>query len=301
MHTLKVSVVIPVFNNLNFTKACLKNLYLQKNSLPKHSQLNIVLVDDGSTDGTFDWVKDNYPEVQIIRGDGSLWWSGGVNLGTRFALEQLKTDFVLWWNNDIVCADHYFESLFSILRTKDAKIIVGSKIFVLGQDVIWGMGGKFDPKKGTKFMYGERKPDSEEFKKTITVDWFPGMGTCFHKSVYEKIGYVDEINFPQYHGDSDFTFRAKKAGFNLIAFPELIIYNDNSNTGTKHSNSFRKLYLSITGIKSNYNLKKNILFLKKHSASPRAYLLLLRKYFRYIGGFLKWKLMSWVGIKKGLQ
>ena len=73
--------------------------------------------------------------------------------------------------------------------------------------------------------------DSELLNEKIECDWLPGMGTVTHKSVYEKIGMLDEIRFPQYHGDSDFTLRAKKRGYKIIVYPDLKIYNDNRNTG----------------------------------------------------------------------
>lgn len=292
---------MPVFNGLSYTKKCLKALYEQKNICALKNQNNlvhIIIVDDGSSDGTTDWIITNYPEVHIVYGDGKLWWSGGINKGVAYALDNLKSDYILWWNNDIIPRNDYFLQLFDIIENYPKDVLIGSKIFVLNQDIIWGMGGKFDPYNGIKFMYGEQTPDNENFSKPLEVDWFPGMGTTIHRSVFEKIGFLDEINFPQYHGDSDFTFRAKKAGFRLMVFPELNIYNDNTNTGLIHQSSIRKLIHSLKSIKSNYNIRKDFLFYKKHSTSIMAYHVLLNKYFRYIGGFLKWQLFELFGIKK---
>jgi GT2 family glycosyltransferase len=261
-------------------------------------KISIIVIDDGSTDGTYDWISNNYPDIHILKGDGNLWWSGSINMGCKYAIDNLNADFVLWWNNDILCSDDYFSQLCHILSSHEENYIIGSKILRLHDKLIWGMGGKFDPNTGKKFMYGERQPDSEYFAKPFNVDWFPGMGTCIHRCVFESIGYLDAESFPQYHGDSDFTFRACKFGFNLMAFPQLIIYNDVSNTGIHHGSSFKYLWASLTNIKSNYNIKKNLVFLKKHATSTRAYLPLLRKYFKYVGGFFKWKLLELIGVKK---
>jgi GT2 family glycosyltransferase len=297
MKALSLSIIIPVFNNLSYTRKCLQNLDILTAGIIDHKIFTVV-VDDGSTDGTSEWIKDNHPEVYLLKGNGSLWWSGGINMGVRFALTDLKTDYILWWNNDILATDDYFKNLFEILKLNDDYSIIGSKIFILNKNVIWGMGGKFDARKGTRFMYGEQAADSDQFKNPFEVDWFPGMGTTIHRSVFEKTGYLDEKNFPQYHGDSDFTFRAKKAGFKLIAHPSLVLYNDNTNTGLKHQGSFINLYKSLTSIKSNYNIKKDIQFFNIHARSPIAYKILLNKYLRYIGGFFKWKLLGTVGLKK---
>lgn len=294
-----ISLIIPVFNNLDFTKKCLKNLSGQLSRFSQNAEsVKIIIVDDGSTDGTSSWVLNNYPNVEVLSGDGNLWWSGGINKGMRFAIDALKTDYILWWNNDILSDAAYFENLFQLIKSHPENVIFGSKIFFLGKELIWGMGGRFEPKKGVKYMYGQGKRDGLEFGKPLDVDWFPGMGTCFHSSIINKIGFLDEKNFPQYHGDSDYTFRAKKAGFQLIAFPQLIIYNDKSSSGIVHEGSIKKLFSSVTSIRSNFNINKNILFLKKHATSPVAYLPLLKKYIKYFGGFIKWKLLGLIGKKK---
>lgn len=294
-----VAIIIPVFNGLEYTMLCLKTLselILDTNFYTY--DFKIVIVDDGSTDGTANWIKKEFPSVHLKFGNGSLWWSGGINKGVSYALNQMKAEYILWWNNDIQPTETYFEELVKILDKQGSDVIVGSKIFILNSNLIWGMGGKFDPNSGLRHMYGEQQNDSEFYNRSLEVDWFPGMGTTIHKKVFDQIGLLDEKNFPQYHGDSDFTFRAKQAGFKLIAFPQLVLYNDNSNTGLKHNNKFSGLFKTLTNTKSNYNLMKDIAFYKKHRNSMKAYLPLINKYGRYIGGFYKWKVYNFFGIKK---
>ncbi len=299
MNDIRLSIVVPVFNGIAYTKKCLKSLYQLKDASGKISkQVDIIIVDDGSKDGTSDYIKMHYPEVHLVYGNGGLWWGGGVNKGMKYAVETLNSDYILWWNNDILPQDDYLEQLFSIIETHPRDVVIGSKIFVLNNDLLWGMGGKFDPVSGSRFMYGEKQPDGASYQRSFEVDWFPGMGTSMHRNVIEKIGYVDETRFPQYHGDSDFTFRAKKEGFRLIAFPQLVIYNDNTNTGLIHKGSARKLYQSLTSIKSNFNIRKDFAFYRKHARSHRAYYPLWSKYFRYIGGFTKWSVLGLAGIKR---
>lgn len=294
-----ISLIIPVFNGLKYTQKCLNKIHALINSTPDLTfSVHVVVVDDGSKDGTSEWISTHHPDVHRVYGDGGLWWSGGINKGVDYALNTLNSDYILWWNNDILPRDDYFSQLFSLLEKQPHEVLIGSKIFVLNRDVIWGMGGRFDPRSGARYMFGEQAPDSEEFTLPFEVDWFPGMGTTIHRSVFEKIGYLDEERFPQYHGDSDYTFRAKKAGFKLMVFPQLVISNDVANTGLKHQGSIKFLYQSLTGIKSNYNLEKDIWFYRKHSNSPKAYLPLFNKYFRYVGGFLKWSFLGLVGIRK---
>ncbi|MFO7977565.1 MAG: hypothetical protein R6U64_02795 [Bacteroidales bacterium] len=150
-------------------------------------------------------------------------------------------------------------------------------------------------------MYGERQQDDARYQKAFVVDWLPGMGTTVHRSVIDTIGYLDEHNFPQYHADSDYSLRAKSAGFQIMVFPELVIFNDNTNTGLFHQNSYSRLFQSLTSIKSIYGFKKDLRFLQTHSTSYRAYLPFARKYFKYIGGFLKWKMLNALGVKKTIN
>ncbi len=294
MNDNSVAIVIPVFNRIEYTKKCLDNLFkLREASNILDKELHVVVVDDGSEDGTSDWIKENHPTIHILYGDGNLWWSGGINKGVRYALDVIKSDYVLWWNNDILAAPDYLVNLFRIIKNNSTDIIIGSKIFSLNHDHLFGMGGIFDAETGNYGMHGHKQPDNEIYKQPFEVDWFPGMGTIIHRTVFEKIGFVDEKNFPQYHGDSDFTLRAKQEGFRLIAFPDLVIYNDGSNRVRSDS-----LYKSLTHIRSLFNIKKYLLFLRRHSTSLKAYLSVFKKYFYYIGGFYKWKFLNFFGINR---
>ena len=297
---IRLAILIPVFNGIEYTKKCLESLKYQiSKAVSDDFSVDVVVCDDGSKDGTADWIKKNTPWVHLVFGDGNLWWSGGINKGTEYALKKLNADYLLWWNNDILAKDNYFIELKRILLGEGQNVIPGSKIFFKdATNIIWSMGGYFNPKNGEKHMIARDKPDDESYLKPREVDWFPGMGTSFHKSVFEKCGMLDEVNFPQYHGDLDFTYRAKLAGYTLITFPQLIIYNDTTNTGRLHDNSFKQLFKSLSDQKSLYNLRKDLLLYRKYTTSVLAYKTLFIKYFKYIGGFFKWQLLQLFGKRK---
>jgi len=297
---MKISILIPVFNGLAYTKNCLKNLNNQLGKpLPQGFEVDIVLIDDGSSDGTNEWVSENFPKVKILFGDGGLWWSGSINEGMLYAFESMDSDAVLWWNNDILAGERYFKVLFDNLSDTSLETVIGSKVYQASDKLtVWGMGGYFNTKNGQKGMHAFNVPDSKELNNTIDVHWLPGMGTIISRKVYDKIGLLNSNDFPQYHGDSDYTFRAFLAGFKIQVIPELKIYNNTENSGLPHGYSFKVFRKSFSSIKSKYNVKKNLLFYGKYATSPLAYSFLFKEYYRYIGGFVKWNVLGALGVKK---
>jgi GT2 family glycosyltransferase len=296
----KIALVFPIFNGLEFTKTCLGHLADSFGKVdPRKEIFEIVIADDGSVDNSSKWIKQHHPDIHILQGDGNLWWSGGINLAVNYAIEKLGADYLLWWNNDILPADDYFKNLMKILEKSSPETIIGSKIYYADKkEIIWSMGGLFNPRNGKKSMMGNDMPDSEKFNEPREADWLAGMGTLIHASVYQKIGMLDAKNFPQYHGDSDFTFKAKKNGYKIIVYPELKIYNDKRQSGLQHGESLKRLMESLVSIRSNYNIKKDFMFYKIHTKCPRAYLPMIAKYVSYIGGFFKWKILNLFGLKR---
>lgn len=294
----KISIIIPVYNGLHHTSNCLKSLFSMASSIEKPERVNIVVIDDGSSDGTSEWIKAHFPQTVLLEGNGSLWWSGAINLGSKYALNELQSDYVLWWNNDITPSPDYLKNLLNIIDNNQVYI-GGSKIYYADvRNKIWSMGGVFDTKNGKKHMIGMDETDQDQYNKTIDVDWLPGMGTLIHRSVFERIGYVDNTNFPQYHGDSDFTFRAKLAKYIITVYPELKIWNDKSNSGLLHQNSTKQLIKTLHDVKSNYHISKDIRFYRRYATSIFAYQTIVYKYCYYIGGFIKWRLLNLFGLSK---
>ena len=293
----KISILIPVYNSLNHTEKCLNSICTMIGKLDP-DDVRVIVIDDGSSDGTEEWIRKNFRKVIILKGDGNLWWGGAINVGIRYALKRCLSDYILWWNNDITPAPDYLENLIEIID-KHKVPIGGSKIYYSHQkDLIWSMGGIFDTKSGRKYMIGMNEMDGEKYNLITEVDWLPGMGTFIHRSVFEKIGFVDNENFPQYHGDSDFTFRATLAGYSIKVYPQLKIWNDKSNSGLLHQNSYKLLLRSLNDVKSNYHLVKDIRFYRRYATSAAAYQTLAYKYCYYVGGFIKWKLMNLLGQTK---
>jgi GT2 family glycosyltransferase len=299
----KIAILIPVFNRLEYTKECLDILKQQEStSFFKNNEIRIIVSDDASTDGTAEFIRTRYPEIIVLQGNGNLWWSGCMNLGINYALQNLGSDFVLFWENDITPDNQYFENLQSIITHWQKGTLVCSKIKIKSQpDKIFAMGGIFNFHTGFKKLVGTGDFDGPEYNKIFEADWFCGQGILIHKSIFEKVGLLDEKIFPQYHGDSDFALRAKKAGFRNLIFPDLVVWNDTDTTGIGHieNKTLRQFGQSLVSIRSNYGLSKDIKFYNRHVTNLLAYRYLILKYVTYIGGYFKWKFLGLFNIKKG--
>lgn len=263
------------------------------------SYISVIVIDDGSSDGTSDWIKRNYPTVIVLNGTGELWWSGATNLGAKYALEVLKCQYILLWNNDISFRTDYFHNLLKLLNNDDKSTIIGSKIMVKEEpSLVWSMGGRFNPVNGKYFMYGYFKPDGPDYSKVWEADWLTGMGTVVPSNVIDKSGYWNSRDFPQYHGDSDFTYRAKLKGFKIKVFPDLVLYNNTKSSGIEHDGNLKKLILLLTSTRSKSNFRYIYKFYRLHSVSLLAYYTLFMHYFRIFGGFFKWKILGLFRISK---
>src|ERR1700735_4536623 len=102
-------IVIPVFNRWSFTMDCLKSLTPQSNGLFK-----LIVVDHGSTGCTSDNIASQFPDVIVLKGDKSMWWTAATNLGVRYALNN-NASKVLTLNNDTVAEPDFIPEIFKAI------------------------------------------------------------------------------------------------------------------------------------------------------------------------------------------
>jgi GT2 family glycosyltransferase len=280
----KISIIIPIHNSIEYTKNALRDLYssLKKVSDPAW-QFEVVVVDDGSDDGSGAWIKDQYPDVHLCQGNGELWWSGSVNLGMDYAIGELGSDFIIWWNNDIYPAVDYFTNLLTVLSDHTDPVVLGSKIYVAGSpDHVWSYGGYFHRRWGHSFMVGNSVADGPEFSQPKEVDWLAGMGTIIPGMIVNKVGRLNDADFPQYHGDIDYTYRAKLAGYKVQVRPELKIWNYTEHSGLLKTDQAGKLISGLRRKNSIHNFRREWLLYRKYARTPLAYLVLFKKYVGYL-------------------
>lgn len=210
---MKVAVLIASFNRKEKTLACIGQLMAQQ--LPADLQLEVYLTDDASPDGTAAAVKEAYPKVHVYQGDGYFYWAGGMRNSWRNALES-KADYYLLLNDDV----HLFEDAIPRLigwsrKYQEEK----SKQAICVGPCKDGITGKVSY--GGRNVYSRYRPQYYlVYSDTEILECDLGDGNIMlvPSAIVDKIGILSE---EWTHGiaDHDYTFRAKNAGFSLIAAP----------------------------------------------------------------------------------
>ncbi|QNR83908.1 glycosyltransferase family 2 protein [Pedobacter riviphilus] len=279
---IKIAIVIPVYNRKDVTIAGLTNIYSAIGSYVSDKNrisFDVIVVDDGSTDGTANWIHEHIPGINVLTGTGNLWWSGSINLGAKYAIENLKASHILLWNDDTVCEKNYFFNLEKLLLSdsKYLESILVSKVFWLhDKDRLFNFGAYYESKTGRKVLIGLNQYDV--YDEVIPVDWSGGMGTLIPAEVMLALDYFDDVNFPQYHGDIDFFLRAKKIGFKSYGIPCLKVYNNAETTGIVGANKLRDLVPLLNSNRSLHNFKQNYAFNKRHSNTFVSWCTLAKSY-----------------------
>jgi GT2 family glycosyltransferase len=261
-----VFVVIAVFNRIENTRQCLKYLHGQT-----FSPIQVIIIDDGSTDGTSEMIKNEFPKVHIIYGDGKYWWAKSMNLGIDAALKMSdNNDLILTLNDDTIIDDRYIDIIVKE-SIKFPSTLIGSLNLIEGDPLkIFSAGGKYD------LLFSNHIPninqneiyDKELINDYYETDFLPGRGTLIPIEVYKQIGVYDSEKFPQYIADEEFSFRAKNAGFECIVSSKALIYVKKNTSGFENIGSklgIKDFIKSLNAINSTNNIKNRINFAKKYA------------------------------------
>lgn len=194
-----VFIIIPVHNRCATTLGCLANLQAQ-GDLGKYS---VVVVDDGSTDGTSTAIQAQYPSVTVLSGSGQLWWTGATAQGMQYAQQQGASHFI-WLNDDCLVPSGTLHNLISFVD-QHPKAIIGAQGYSVGSQLVFG---------GKHLHHGYYYLFPCPFGETAPCDMLSGNLVCLPQAVVATIGLPDTI-LPHYGGDTLYLIRARQAGFNL--------------------------------------------------------------------------------------
>ncbi len=241
---MKISVIILNWNGKDLLKKCLPSVIATVEHVKGAHE--IIVVDNGSTDGSVQFLKSKFPKVEVVPLKENTGISPASNIGAKYA----RGDILIFLNNDIILRK---DSLNHML-----KHFKKPNVFGVSPKLI-----KWDKKTieaeffGCSFILGtvvQTRPivgnvDTKEFKESCLTFVAPGGASAFDRKKFLKLGGFDEIYCPFYWEDVDLSYRAYKRGWICIYDPRGVFYHKHRGTLSK---AFRKETLHIQELKNRF-------------------------------------------------
>lgn len=264
-----IAILLACHNRKQKTLSFLRSLVAQ--NVLKKITVDIYLLDDGSTDGTADAVKDKYPYINIVAGTGDLFWAGGMRVLWEYVITQKSYTLFCLFNDDVVLYDDALENLMQNHKRAgtDGVILIGSTLDPKTKEISYG-GYKLKNTKHSKFYLV--KPD-----ETTALSCHLGNANILlvDSVAVQKIGIFSDY-YTHCLADYDYTYTAFKSGINVLIAPGYYGYCENDH---------RKNWIS-----GSQPLKERIDYLySPKGLAYKEYLYFIKKNFPldYVGAFIK--------------
>jgi hypothetical protein len=215
----KVAIVILNWNGKDDTLECLASVF--KLDYPNFA---VIVVDNGSTDGSVAAIRQAYPQVTLIETGRNLGYAGGNNVGIRYALDQ-NAEFIFLLNNDTIIASDALTHLAKAAQIHSEVAVLGPVICQMEYpNIIW-TAGEFLGKELTcsHYLQGEDETTLNN-QACYEVDGIIGAAFFARSSIFLKIGLLDERYF-LVHEESDWCFRARAQGYKCFIVPQAKIWH----------------------------------------------------------------------------
>jgi hypothetical protein len=253
-------IVVLAWNQRDLTLECLASLAVLDLPAGRHQ---IVVVDNGSSDGTARAVREGYPAVTVLETGENLGYAGGNNVGIRYALDR-GADYVCVLNNDVTVAPDFCAPLLTALRGRVGAGVVTPLIADLAQpERVWALGSTVDWSKGlVQRLHVGESVTAWRAAEPFEVDVAAGAAMLVRRDVFERVGLLDEA-FYLYFEETDWCLRARRSGYRILAVPSSVVWHRVSATLGQTS-----------PVIDYYMLRNHLHFIARHwSGVPRLQLL----------------------------
>lgn len=278
----RIAIIVPVHNRLSHTTQFLSEL--RSSDYP---EALVVVVDDGSTDRTSDYLRKHQADVVVLPGSGDLWWSGAANVGCRFAIESGAEILALFNNDNIGVSPNCVTELVRCVETFEG---CASSVALEGgpSQRLRHAGGTLNwPSRGITLREAGviYRPEA----RVVECDWLPGMSLAFSAELFTQLAGFDERLFPQYRGDTDFTLRARRLGKPCVVSYACWVRNDERESGLNFRSrvSLQSFVGGLFSLRSNYQLRSTIRFARRYCPRRFIPIYLTLFYLRYAYATLK--------------
>lgn len=249
----KTTVVIPNYNGIKYIDNCLRSLY-GGTKIP-----DVILVDNGSEDGSKELVREKYGKVRMIEFEENTGFSSAVNAGIRAA----STEYVLLLNNDTEADETMVENLEKALEKEPKAFSAGARMLRMDAPELLDGAGDLYCALGWAFARGKDKP-SDAYEKPCRIFSACAGAALYRREVFGEIGYFDENHFA-YLEDTDIGYRANIYGYYNIYVPEAKAYHAGSAVSGSRHNAFK---VRLSSRNSIYLVYKNMPLLQILLNSP---------------------------------
>jgi GT2 family glycosyltransferase len=259
----KVVIIVLNWNGKNLTAECMKSL-----TEIDYKDYEILLVDNGSTDGSQEYFRTRNPEIVLLENELNLGFAEGHNVGIRYAMNR-HADYILLLNNDTIVHERFLSELVRVAECDSRIGFVGPKVYYCDyhgrHDVIAFAGGHINMWIGKARNVGERQRDTGKYDSIKKVSYLQGSCLLVKKEVVQRIGLLDSTFFA-YWEETDWCTRGYHAGYVSVFVPTAKIWH--------------KVAASSGGVRSMYYQTRNrFWFMKKHAAGKQYFCSLLYFFF----------------------
>lgn len=245
---MEVSVIIPNFNGIAFLDTVLNSLEGQS-----MNDFEVILVDNGSTDGSCSFAAANYPWVHILELSDNFGFCRAVNEGIRAS----KAPYVLLLNNDTEVTENFVEEMLDAIKRHRNAFSCGARMVQYHDRDRLDDAGNYYCALGWSFARG-RGRDIHAFEKEEKIFAACAGAAIYRKKILDQIGLFDEEHFA-YLEDVDIGYRARIYGYENWYAPEAVVYHVGSGTSGSRYNQFKTRYSSRNNV---YLVYKNMPFLQ---------------------------------------
>lgn len=242
---MQTTIVIPNYNGIHFLKDCLKSLTADISGF----QASVIIVDNGSEDGSQQWIKSNYPWVRLITFPENTGFCKAVNVGIKAA----ETPYVILLNNDTKVKLGFTKALTKAISESDNVFSVSAKMLDMKNETVVDNAGDLYTALGWAFARGKGKK-ADEWDKSAHIFSACGGASIYRREVMEKIGYFDENHFA-YLEDVDIGWRARIFGYTNLYEPKAQVLHAGSAVSGSRYNRFK---VDLSSANSVYIIGKNM-------------------------------------------
>ena len=222
----KISVVIPNWNGIDEIPACLDSLLAQT------QEHRIIVVENGSIDGSLEFIQKNYPQAELIVHQKNKGFAGGVNAGIRKSIAD-GDEFVALFNNDAVADKDWLKNLVEDLQVNTDTGIATCKFMTIDKKHLDSTGDYYTTW-GLPYPRGRHEANLDKYDDFVQVFGASGGASLYRTNMLKEVGLFDE-DFFAYYEDVDISFRAQLAGWKVRYVPEAEAYHKIGATSSKIS------------------------------------------------------------------